>query len=145
MRSARFAKNQIGACYRFFLPSAIVRDYIVVVEGASDVAAMMTTGFRSVVGRPSCTGSVQHLVSLCRRMNPRRVIIVPDNDIPGIRGTESLAAALPCDPKILRLPKGVKDVRACISETKNADWLRDQIGKHIQLSTNGETIHDRSF
>ncbi len=129
----------------FFSPADLVRDYLIVVEGGSDAAAILTIGYPSVVGRSNCVGSVQHIVSLCRRLNPHRMIIIPDNDSPGIRGAESLALVLPSVPTILKLPDGIKDVRACIASTKNADWLRDQIGTLIQTSTNGVTSHDRSI
>jgi hypothetical protein len=121
----------------FFDPSALSRNYLIVVEGGSDTAASISLGFPSVVGRSNCVGNVKQLVTLCRRLLPNLVVIVPDNDQPGVRGAESLSAALPMKPFVLRLPETIKDVRQCISSTKNADWLRDQIGTSISSSTNG--------
>ncbi|MCY3010269.1 MAG: toprim domain-containing protein [Planctomycetota bacterium] len=128
----------------FFQPTEIAREYLLIVEGASDAASCITIGFPSVIGRANCTGNVNQILSLCRRLNPHRVILIPDNDRPGIKAAESLASALPCEPSILHLPSGIKDVRQCISETKKADWLRDQIGKLIQTSsTKGDISNDQ--
>jgi DNA primase len=123
----------------FFQPSTLLGDYLIIVEGASDTAAMITIGYPSVVGRSNCIGNVDQLVTLCRRLSPHRVVIAPDNDEPGIRGAELLARALPREKSILNLPTSVKDVRACIQTKKDADWLRDQIGNLISLSTTGKT------
>jgi hypothetical protein len=122
----------------FFQPSELTRDYLIVVEGASDTAAMMTMDYRSVIGRANCVGNASQIVTLYRRLMPRRVVIVPDNDEPGISGAESLASILPTRPNILHLPQGIKDVRACIAKKENADWLRSRVGI---LSTSSSTNH----
>jgi 5S rRNA maturation endonuclease (ribonuclease M5) len=130
----------------FFQPADIVRDYLIVVEGASDAAAMIDLGFPSVIGRANCTGNISQIVSLCRRLGPSCVLVVPDNDQPGINGAKNLIESLPIGANLLLLPDEIKDVRECIQSTKNADWLRDQIGIRIQptLSTNGSNQHEQS-
>jgi len=136
--------SERGGCEGlFFDPDGLSRNYLLVVEGASDAAAAICLGFPSVVGRSNCVGNVPQLVTLCRRLSPHRIILIPDNDQPGIRGAESLALALHIESNTLILPNGIKDVRQCTSSTKNADWLRDQIGTLISTSTNGEQTHER--
>ena len=47
-----------------------------------------------VVGRSSCQTGAAHLRALIRRVRPRIVTIVADNDAPGIKGAELLAQQL---------------------------------------------------
>jgi len=70
--------------------------YLLMVEGASDTAAMIDVGYPSVIGRANCTGNVSQIVTLCRRLKPASVVVIPDNDVPGIDGANRLIEALPC-------------------------------------------------
>ena len=129
----------------FFLPGDLIVDHLLVVEGASDAAACMDLGFISVVGRASCRGNVDQLENLCRRLQPRVVVLIPDSDLPGIQGANQLRLRIERQGlavKTLALPSGIKDVRACVQETKNADWLRDQIGKACGTTHMEVTQHD---
>ena len=116
----------------FYQPNTISRDYLVIVEGASDAAAMMTLGYASVIGRANCVGNVEQILSLTRRLQPHCIVIVPDNDAVGVAGATALQSKLQSSSQLLALPEGVKDVRACLSETKNADRLAGQIGELIK-------------
>ena len=96
---------------------------LVIVEGPSDTAAAMSLGL-FVVGRSSCQTGAALLRALIRRVRPRIVTIVADNDTPGIRGAELLAgqlvgcqspstdyeARLPV--RVLVVPHPYKDLRA---------------------------------
>jgi phage/plasmid primase-like uncharacterized protein len=79
---------------------------LIVCEGASDTAALLSLGLMAV-GRPSCSGGVGFLRTLCEH---RRVIIVADNDLPGIRGANELKVRL-ADATVVIPPAGVKDAR----------------------------------
>jgi len=121
----------------FFLPGDLIRDYLVVVEGASDAAAVMDCGYISVIGRANCRGNVGQIENLCRRLQPKVVVIIPDPDFVGIQGANQLRLrierqAIPV--KTLVLPEGQKDVRALVQLKENADWLADQIGKLTEQS-----------
>lgn len=93
---------------------------VYLVEGASDVLVMRAMGL-SVVGRPSCTGGVDHLVSLLRGMD-RRMIVVGENDAkpdgswPGKDGAiataAKLSAALGRTVEVTLPGDGSKDARA---------------------------------
>lgn len=116
----------------FFYPADLRPDYIVIVEGASDAAAVMDLGFYSVLGRAACRSNVDQIVTLCRRQRPRRLVIIPDNDEPGISGANGLRVNIELAGgrvEILTLPDGVKDCRQCIQDTKNAEWLTGELGK----------------
>lgn len=129
----------------FFLPALLTSDYLLICEGPSDTAAMMDLGYVSVIGRASCRGNVEQIENLCRRLNPRSIVIVPDSDEPGVSGATALLAKINQyhRTEMLRLPIGIKDVRECIHETKNADWLRGAIGKLCEtLSKQGATSND---
>ena len=96
---------------------------LVIVEGPSDTAAAMSLGLL-VVGRSSCQTGAAPLRALIRRVRPRIVTVVADNDTPGIKGAELLAGQLvgcqsPCADYEARLPVRVlvvphpyKDLRA---------------------------------
>jgi len=129
----------------FFQPTDLIRDYLIMVEGASDVAATIDLGFPSVVGRANCRGNVEQIENLCRRLQPRTVVLVPDSDFVGIQGANQLRLRIErqsISVKTLVLPSGIKDVRACVQETKNADWLRDQIGKLTETSPQHEATRN---
>ena len=96
---------------------------LVIVEGPSDTAAAMSLGLL-VVGRSSCQTGAALLRALIRRVRPRIVTVVADNDTPGIKGAELLAgqlvgcqspftgyeARLPV--RVLVVPHPYKDLRA---------------------------------
>jgi hypothetical protein len=123
--------SERGSREGLFYRPEFVTDSVVIVEGASDVAALLTIGQRSVVGRANCNGNIDQLRNLCQRKNIRRALIIPDNDQPGLNGADRLAEALRdhVDPIVLTLPAGIKDCRCCITQKENADWLAGQVGK----------------
>jgi 5S rRNA maturation endonuclease (ribonuclease M5) len=63
---------------------------VYVAEGPTDTAALLQLGF-TAVGRPSCTGAVNILVSILKEL---RVVIVTDADSPGRSGASILAGKL---------------------------------------------------
>ena len=106
----------IGGKESLFLPDAMTAEdqVLFITEGASDAIAAHGIGFVNAVGRPSCTGGTAHLVTLVRRRKPARVVIVADNDEPGVRGAEALASVLALysrDVRVIAPPAGTKDVR----------------------------------
>ncbi|MBM3982937.1 MAG: toprim domain-containing protein [Planctomycetes bacterium] len=113
------AKRSVpGGKESLFVPDALTDpDDLLVLEGASDAIAAHSVGFPNAVGRPSCTGGTAHLVALVRQRKPARVVIVRDNDEPGVRGADALASALALqcrDVRVISPPDGNKDVRAWI-------------------------------
>ena len=142
MTDAKFSERG-GREGLFFCPTDLVPAYLLVVEGASDTAAMIDVGYPSVIGRDNCTGNISQIVTLCRRLKPASVVVIPDNDVPGIDGANRLIEALPCGANLLLLPDAIKDVRECIQSKENAEWLAGQIGiiTNTKTFTNGSTKH----
>ncbi len=99
-----------------FMPDTITSadEGLIVLEGATDAIAAHGIGFLNAVGRPSCTGGTDHLVALVRFRKPARVVIVRDNDEPGVRGADALARVLVLhnrDVRVIAPPAGVNDMR----------------------------------
>jgi hypothetical protein len=110
-----------GGKEALFLPASALPtdDTLLVLEGATDAIAARTIGFMNAVGRPSCSGGTVHLIALIKDRKPARVVIVRDNDEPGIRGAEALASRLALYSRGVRViapPDLVKDLR---------DWIVD--------------------
>lgn len=111
-----------------------------VVEGPSDVAAMLTIGFEGVVGRPSNTGGADYLVPFLRINQAREVIILIDRDVKPVaenltwHGAEHLANSLRCPTKIVRIPHH-KDIRA---------WVNAGADRQALLSLERNTLHQKS-
>lgn len=107
-----------GSHNGLFIPFCNHEKTMMVVEGPTDQCAGMTLGFYTV-GRPSCSGGLEHLKDLCRRLGINRVIIVADNDQddyehperinPGIHGATMLSENLHVPNIIVSLP--TKDIR----------------------------------
>jgi len=109
-----------GSKEGLFVPSTVEADSspLVICEGPTDAAALLDMGFRSVVGRPSCTGGIKLLVELVRRRQRPDVVIAGDNDEPGRIGADNLASVLVAYAPAVRIiapPAEIKDAR---------EWLR---------------------
>lgn len=86
------------------------RDQLLLPEGPTDTAALMTLGF-SVIGRPSCLGGREIVKQLVGR---RDCVVVADCDDAGTRGANVLAGELKQPGRLVRviLPLAPhKDVR----------------------------------
>lgn len=98
------------------------RELLVITEGESDCAALLSMGFQAI-GRPSCTAGVEIIQAFLSK-GWRDVIIMADNDEPkerpggsvwrpGLDGANALAAAiarLTRSTKVIK-PPSYKDVR----------------------------------
>jgi hypothetical protein len=123
--------SEIGSHHGLFQPTekgALAGKMLVVVEGASDTAAMLSAGV-ACVGRPSCLGLEKPIAELGRG---RLVVIVADRDQdktrpdgtlwnPGREGAIRLGqACLKTAWKVkVLMPPGCKDVRAWFSRSIN--------------------------
>lgn len=85
-----------GSKSGLFLPSdySFVPDGICyLVEGPTDLAAAMTIGLRAI-GRAACLGQEQFILQWLIKNRVARLVIVTDNDEPGLRGAEKLQSML---------------------------------------------------
>ena len=98
-----------GSRSGLYIPDADPKNEAYISEGESDAAAFLSMKLYAI-GRPSCLGLEQLVNDTIKRLRIRRVVIVSDNDDPGIRGAERLQAALKV-PSVIVLPCGAKDLR----------------------------------
>lgn len=120
----------------FFVTKQLTKDYLIIVEGSTDAMAIFDLNFRSVIGRSNCRGNVAQIQTLCRRLKPRTVVIVPDNDEPGVDGAKQLQSLL-LNSQILTLPSGIKDVRQCVQDANDAGNLCKRIVESIRPTKTG--------
>jgi hypothetical protein len=102
--------SHLGCFVPFGVPGEM-SELVVIVEGASDCAAVLDAGF-DCIGRPSCTGGVEIVKAIIgSRLD---VVILRDFDAPGIDGAERLAAALWHPGRLVKVidPLRGKDARA---------------------------------
>jgi hypothetical protein len=91
----------------FYNPE-LLHGTIVVAEGPTDTAAAEDLGYRAV-GRPSCSGGLAEIKQLCQTHWFRRLVIISDNDAPGLAGADMLQRHLQVPSCVLVLP--CKDLR----------------------------------
>lgn len=80
----------------------------IICEGPTDTAAGLSLGFYAL-GRPSCSGGLYDILTALKRLVIRRVVIVCDNDGPGLQGAETLQRHLQLPSTVIVLP--AKDLR----------------------------------
>jgi hypothetical protein len=104
-----------GGAEGLFLPRDLSSAaQLLVAEGPTDTAALLDLGF-AAIGRPSCSGGMRQTASLVGRLHCNSIVIVSDNDEPGLRGAAVLGAVLRphvADVRVIRPPGGIKDARA---------------------------------
>lgn len=86
-----------GSKSGLFIPGAyswIPDGVTYLVEGPTDLAAAMTIGLHAF-GRAACIGQESFILEYVRRQKIERLVIVTDNDEPGLRGAQKLQAMLP--------------------------------------------------
>ena len=117
-----------GSHQGLFIPDGKWDKMLVVTEGCTDCGAALDLGYWSV-GRPSCSGGVTDLVNLVKRRGVRRVVIVSDNDTPGISGAKMLQNHLPVTSCIIVLP--AKDLRLSVQLGATRDLIDSMINSAI--------------
>ncbi len=100
----------------FFCPAMAISENLIIVEGASDVAAILSIGISAVIGRPSASGGGDQLVALARQWRPKNILVLSDADDVGARTAECLAARLRgiAAVRVHPPPAGIKDAREWI-------------------------------
>lgn len=85
-----------GSKSGLFIPSdySYIDDRVLyLVEGPTDLAAAMTIGLRAF-GRAACLGQENLILGYITKQRINRLVIVTDNDEPGLRGAERLQGML---------------------------------------------------
>lgn len=108
-----------GSKSGIFLPHNFRDKVAVVCEGPTDSAAVLSLGMMPI-GRPSCSGGVEHIIRAIGRWKILKVLIIADNDPdrtrpdgkkwnPGLDGAVALQQQLPVPSCLVMLP--CKDIR----------------------------------
>lgn len=122
-----------GSRAGLFIPAALTgKDPLLICEGPTDTAALLTLGF-DALGRPSCTGGTDYLIAGLRRRR-RAVVVVADRDGPGWQGAQQLAqqiARVTSSLKVLT-PVGAKDAREWVRSGVTAAVVREIIASAAQ-------------
>lgn len=85
-----------GGRQGLFAPTGIAFDLslpLIIAEGASDVAALLTVGLQSI-GLPAAGQAGDLLVDLLCRLRPQRVLVLADADDAGEAGADAIARLL---------------------------------------------------
>ena len=122
----------------FFDADSLSSNYLLICEGPTDTAALFDCGFNSCVGRPSCRGGTEYIIKIIKRLQPKAVLLIPDNDQAGLSGFGELAAAIASAGNInlgrldaITPPPGVNDIRQWAQ--KNRDHLTGRIAAKLKL------------
>ncbi len=116
-----------GSHQGLFIPSEYPFDFqgvLYIVEGPTDLAAALTLGLYAI-GRPTCIGQEHLLIEAVKRQRANRVVIVTDNDEPGLRGAAKLQSILPV-LSCLWVPPA-KDIREFLNRGGNSRMIQSAI------------------
>lgn len=123
----------IGSRQGLFIPAMQPTPVAYITEGPTDTAAAVTIGLFTI-GRPSCNCGTDHLRTFCRRNGVHRLVMVADNDKPGIDGARKVATDLHM-PHVIFIPPA-KDLREFVRAGGNRQLI-DSILKDIVWRTAG--------
>ncbi|MFC1792732.1 toprim domain-containing protein [Planctomycetota bacterium] len=133
-----------------FIPSGFSADVpLVIVEGESDLAAALDLGLNAI-GRPNCNSKVEMTAKLAR--GREEVVVISDNDAPGITGGEKLAEVLALYCRIVKIvhpPDGIKDLRQWLRRGLTREQLNAIMGQaesievRISLTNSKEMSNER--
>ncbi|HUE83337.1 MAG TPA: toprim domain-containing protein [Pyrinomonadaceae bacterium] len=113
-----------GSRQGLFIPAASKGATLYIVEGPTDTAAALTLGLNAI-GRPSCMGCEEMVAEYTRRRGVRRVVVITDNDEPGLRGASRLQNALPVLSCLWTPP--TKDIREFLQLEGNRSMIESCI------------------
>lgn len=116
---------ETGSHQGLFIPQCESKREIILTEGPTDCAAALTIGMYGI-GRPTCSGGINDLKLLVKRLKIRRATIIADCDTdrvhketgavsnPGISGAHGLSQHLEIPTRIVTLP--TKDLRSFVQQ-----------------------------
>ena len=93
-----------------FIPGRQSGPRLFIVEGPTDAAAGLTMGLWTI-GRPNCSGAVRETSLYIKNQKPAHVVIVSDNDKPGLDGSDRLKEAID-GVRVTEIVLPCKDMRA---------------------------------
>lgn len=94
-----------------FLPNMRVEsDLVLITEGATDTATALSLGFHAI-GRPSCASGTSYVERLMHGESPQNIVVMSDNDGPGLLGSNRLRDAI---GGLVVTPRDYKDIRELV-------------------------------
>ncbi len=101
-----------GSMNALFVPWAQQSNTLYIVEGFSDALTLADLHY-SVIGKPNCFSWSKLIIPYIKEFKWKKVLLVSDNDEPGIKGNLKLEKDLEGIVKcgIVYPPEGIKDVR----------------------------------
>jgi hypothetical protein len=121
-------KAVLGSRNGIFVPDGLETSNLWLVEGPSEVAALLTVGIEAF-GRPSNQAGLDQIVPYVRRLGLRQLVIGINNDRKGVddltwHGAEAVVKALPGVRCKIVSPPVCKDYRAWVNQGATAATLR---------------------
>lgn len=113
-----------GSKQGLFLPYSKPHKTAYIVEGPTDCAAGLSMGLYAI-GRPSCGGGVLDLKDGLPRLGVGRLVVIADNDGPGLAGAEALVKIIPMPCCLLTLP--TKDIRGFVQSGGTSALLESMV------------------
>lgn len=121
-----------GSKSGIFYPNSIPQLRAYILEGPTDTAAAISCGLFAI-GRPSCSSGVHEILQFIRTVRTiREVVIISDNDKPGLDGARSLQQKLKVRSCILTLP--CKDMREFYKLDGDAELIDTLIHNTVWLN-----------
>jgi hypothetical protein len=114
-----FKKMVTGSCIGLYIPAIELRPSdttLVICEGMSDTAALLPIHWWTI-GMYNCETPLEIIYDYTNKHKPKKVIMFPDGDAPGLKGFKKVAAKLSdiTDVIICELPNGY-DVRSYLND-----------------------------
>lgn len=116
--------SKSGIFFPFGAAAEIRCNRIFVCEGPTDTAACLDIGIFAL-GRASCRGGEEIVLSVLEQLSPLEVVVVSDNDGPGIEGADFLMSQI--THRKVKITPPSKDMRQFVSEGGTAEILESML------------------
>lgn len=123
---AKFAVT--GSHAGCFIPMTCPQRMTLITEGPTDTAAALDLGYYAI-GRPSCSGGGPIIKQIIARQGIKRLVIIADNDEPGVKGAQTLVELLPVPCAVVCLP--CKDLREFVRLGGSRAMLDNKINQTV--------------
>ena len=108
-----------GSSLGLFVSCLEPQETLYITEGVSDLACLLDLGFYGIA-KPSAKAGNKMVVDFIEKNTPKNIVIICDNDDPGIKGTIELVRLLTFNFKLCIIvtspPPEIKDLRKWIKE-----------------------------
>lgn len=117
-----------GSHNGLFLSSDPANALALICEGVTDTAAALSLGFYAL-GRQSCQAQSEMVNDFLKREGIQEVVLISDNDDPGVDGGKRLSQSLAVKYCVVIPP--AKDLRAFVQSGGTRELLLDMIGQCV--------------